>query len=89
MMRGSGVERLGDGKRPVPEERFGREELQVDQVTGERSQREECLETRNATAGDQNPKASVRAWLPSIRHFRFSFVLDVRTAIRSSPLSGQ
>jgi hypothetical protein len=48
------VERLGDGHGPVPEARFGREELDADLSLSELAERESCFERRHAAAGDQD-----------------------------------
>ena len=86
VMRGTGVERLRDGERPVPERRLGREQLQVDEVTGERSQREQCLEPRNATSGDQGAKACRTSSVAVCRPF--SGQLRPRCAERHRVLAG-
>jgi hypothetical protein len=52
----SELERLGDSERPVPETRFGREELDADALLTQCAQREGSLEGRDAPAGDQYPR---------------------------------
>jgi hypothetical protein len=48
-------ERLGDSKRPVPELRLGREQLDAHTISRQRPQSQGSLECRNAAAGDNHP----------------------------------
>ena len=54
------AERLGDGERPVPEVRLGREHLDADPVLRERPQRQGGLEGGDAAAGDEYPRCHVQ-----------------------------
>ena len=51
----SDAERLGDGQRPVPEMRLGREQLKVDALLSELSERKRRLQRGHSTARDQDP----------------------------------
>ena len=50
------TERLGDGERPVPKLRLGREHLDTDATFPQLPQGQRGLEGRNAPAGDQYPR---------------------------------
>ena len=52
-----GSERLVDGHRAVDEPQLGRDERDVDAIAGQRAQREQRLEPRDPTAGDQHARA--------------------------------
>ena len=52
-----GSERMVDGHRAVDEAQVGRDERDVDAIAGQRAQREQRLEPRDPTAGDQHARA--------------------------------
>jgi hypothetical protein len=50
------IKRLGDGERPIPKLRLGRQHLDADTILRQRPQSQGGLDGRNATPGDQYPR---------------------------------
>jgi hypothetical protein len=50
-------ERLRNSERPIPEFRFGREQLNAHAIRGESPQRQRSLECGDAASRDQHAKA--------------------------------
>ena len=89
VMGAAGVERLGDRERAVPELGLGCEQLEVDQVAGERSQREQRLQPGHAAAGDQNTQTAVALRALGFRHpASLAVTLRLRIRKRSYPAAG-